>query len=157
MNSPVAPILNVVPSKVKLASSSISPVVPAITILLSVKSSTFKLAIVAWPSTSRVELMVADPVILVESCNSIVPAPLVRISMSASESIVVITLVSICILPASIELYKPLLPLMFVSVPLSPTVTLRPPEPCDSVIPPRNTEFPARYKSFQRRSLVPRS
>ena len=50
------PILNVVPSNVKLASSSSSPLTPAITIRLSVKSSTFALANELCPSTSNVPI-----------------------------------------------------------------------------------------------------
>ena len=48
------PTCNVVPSKVKLASSSSSPPVPAITILLFVKSSILAEAISAEVATSKV-------------------------------------------------------------------------------------------------------
>ena len=48
LTSNLVPTSNVVPSNVKLASSSSSPPVPAITILLLVKSSTLALAKSAW-------------------------------------------------------------------------------------------------------------
>ena len=52
VKSPVTP--KVEPSKVKLASSSNSPSVPAITTLLLVRSSIFALLAVKFPATSRV-------------------------------------------------------------------------------------------------------
>jgi hypothetical protein len=52
--SKATPTERVEPSKVRFASSSNSPSVPAITTLLSVRSSTFALLAVKSPATSRV-------------------------------------------------------------------------------------------------------
>ena len=55
------PTLNVVPSNVKFESSSSCPPVPAITILLLVRSSTIALATVASPSVCSVPAIVVLP------------------------------------------------------------------------------------------------
>ena len=113
----VSPTANSVPLNVKSIWSSNSPFVPASTTLVLVKSSTFKLATVACPSTSIVPLTVALPVMLVESSSSTVPVPLVPISISAFELLVEI-LLPLIVMPSKFKVVPALIAPLIVKSPV---------------------------------------